>query len=75
MGFDDFEKLRLSAIKRHQNHQNPLRIAPVRGIFSNLEVIRTWHVTFMKALEVHLDCGDTFADMFLEMVLKSAGFG
>ena len=40
----------------------------IRAIFSNLELIRNWNQTFLAALEAHLECGDTFGDLFMEMV-------
>ena len=40
----------------------------IRAIFSNLELIRNWNSTFLANLEAHLECGDTFGDLFMEMV-------
>jgi hypothetical protein len=47
---------------------NLLPPSTVRAIFSNLELIRNWNQTFLAALEAHLECGDTFGDLFMEMV-------
>ena len=45
-----------------------LEFSTIRAIFSNLELIRNWNQTFLAALEAHLECGDTFGDLFMEMV-------
>lgn len=45
-----------------------IEFSTIRAIFSNLELIRNWNQTFLAALEAHLECGDTFGDLFMEMV-------
>jgi len=47
---------------------NSLPPSTIRAIFSNLELIRNWNQTFLAALEAHLECGDTFGDLFMEMI-------
>lgn len=57
-----------------REYLSPLREANIlplnilQDIFSNLELIRNWNTTFLKSLQAHLDCGDTFGDVFLEMI-------
>jgi len=45
-----------------------IEFSTIRAIFSNLELIRNWNQTFLAALEAHLECGDTFGDLFMEMI-------
>ena len=49
-----------------------LEFSTIRAIFSNLELIRNWNQTFLAALEAHLECGDTFGDLFMEMVRSTS---
>lgn len=40
----------------------------LQDIFSNLELIRNWHRTFLSQLTAHLQLGETFGSLFLDMV-------
>jgi len=71
------EKAHVQALNAlFENYVQPLRdgtILPTnifQEIFSNLELIRSWHATFYEGLNTHLACGDTFGDFFMDMVLS-----
>eukprot|EP01102_Stenamoeba_stenopodia_P001926 TRINITY_DN1173_c0_g1_i2.p1 TRINITY_DN1173_c0_g1~~TRINITY_DN1173_c0_g1_i2.p1 ORF type:complete len:326 (-),score=58.99 TRINITY_DN1173_c0_g1_i2:587-1564(-) len=68
------EKAHVQALNAlFENYIQPLRdgtILPTnifQEIFSNLELIRSWHATFYEGLNTHLACGDTFGDFFMDM--------
>eukprot|EP01101_Sappina_pedata_P007785 TRINITY_DN417_c0_g3_i1.p1 TRINITY_DN417_c0_g3~~TRINITY_DN417_c0_g3_i1.p1 ORF type:complete len:281 (+),score=55.81 TRINITY_DN417_c0_g3_i1:25-843(+) len=56
-----------------ESYIKPIRLESIlpahtdQEIFSNIELIRSWNATFLRSLDVHLSCGDSFADLFVEM--------
>ena len=60
-----------------RDYCEPLRSADilsptvVQDMFCNLELIRNWHAAFLDRFKAHLQCGDTFGEVFLDMVRAS----
>tara|TARA_R110002050_G_scaffold66764_3_gene144674 strand:+ start:1860 stop:2480 length:621 start_codon:yes stop_codon:yes gene_type:complete len=40
----------------------------MQALFCNIELILNWHSSFFSAVTVHLRSGDTFGDVFIEMI-------
>src|SRR3989338_4693243 len=40
----------------------------IQAMFSNLEVLRLWNMALLDGLRTHLEYGNTFGDLFVEMI-------